>query len=438
MSGVLGRLADVKKDEVRAVVWSWLYLFCVFSAYSVIRPIRDEAGVAGGVDNLPWLFTGTLVAMTLVNPAFAALVARLPRVQFVSRAYRFAALHLLIFFVLLKMSAGAQNIWVGRAFFIWVTVFNLFVVSVFWAFMADAFTREQGKRLFGVIALASTIGAIVGASLTSSLVGVIGAPPLLLASVALLELAVFSVKRLAAIFESLRTARALPPQEQPIGGGVLTGIRNAVGSPYLLNITVFMLLYTILSTFLFFQQTDMVSRSAMDRATRTAFFARIDIIINAVTLTMQLFVTGRLMRWLGVALTLTILPALSAVGFLTFALNPTLNTVVWFQILRRAGNFAVARPAREVLFTVLSREDKYKSKNFIDTFTYRAGDQIGSWSYALLGMAGIGIVGSAWVAVPLSLVWLANAWWLGRKQEQLATEPLPASTASLRTAPGRT
>lgn len=416
------RLAiDVRPDEVRALVWSGLYVFCVLSSWYVIRPIRDEAGVAGGVDNLPWLFTGTLVAMTVFNPPFAALVARLPRERFVAVAYRFFIANLLIFFVLLKTTAGGQNIWVGRVFYIWAAVFNLFVLSVFWAFMADVFSRDQGKRLFGFIGAGGTLGGIMGSGITASLVAIVGPTSLLLVSAALLELAVFSVRHLARLFESLRAERALPAQDQPIGGGVLSGISHALKSPYLLNISVYMLLYTILSTFLYFQQAEIVNRSFADRAARTAFFARIDLLVNVLTLAIQTFLTGRIMRTLGVALTLTIVPALSAAGFLTFGLMPTVSVIVWFQVLRRAGNFAVARPTREVLFTVVPREDKYKAKSFIDTFTYRAGDQIGAWSYGLMGLAGIGLVGTAFAAVPISLVWLLNGFWLGRKQERLAS-----------------
>ncbi|MBI1873965.1 MAG: MFS transporter [Acidobacteria bacterium] len=422
VSRLLRLAIEVRPDEVRALVWSWLYFFCVLSAYYVIRPIRDEAGVAGGVDNLPWLFTGTLVGMTIVNPPFAALVARLPRVRFVSAAYRFFIANLLVFFLLLKTTTGAQNIWVGRVFFIWAAVFNLFVVSVFWAFMADVFSRDQGKRLFGFIAAGGTLGGILGSSLTASLVAVVGSTSLLIVSAALLELAVFSVRRLARHFEALRAGRAQQAQEQPIGGGVLSGISHALKSPYLLNISLYMLLYTILSTFLYFQQAEMVNRSFVDRAARTAFFARIDLLVNILTLGIQTFLTGRIMRALGVALTLTLVPALSAAGFLAFGLAPTIAVIVWFQVLRRAGNFALARPSREVLFTVVPREDKYKAKSFIDTFTYRAGDQIGAWSYALMALMGIGLVGTAFAAVPISVAWLLNGLWLGRRQERLASD----------------
>ncbi|MEP7119163.1 MAG: MFS transporter, partial [Acidobacteriota bacterium] len=182
----------MRPGEGRIVAWSWLYLFSVFTAYYVIRPIRDEAGLAGGVANLSWLFTGTLLAMIAVNPAFAALVKNLPRLRFIGITYRFFMLNLLVFLVLFRTSTGEANIWVGRAFFIWASVFNLFVVSVFWAFMVDLFTNEQSKRLFGFIAAAATVGGLLGSTVTASTVQTVGAPALLLVSIALLELGVFA------------------------------------------------------------------------------------------------------------------------------------------------------------------------------------------------------------------------------------------------------
>lgn len=415
------------------MAWAWLYLFSVFSAYYVIRPIRDEAGVAGGVANLSWLFTGTLVAMMLVNPPFAALVARLPRKRFIGITYRFFMANLLIFLLLFRTTSGDANVWVGRAFFIWTSVFNLFVVSVFWAFMVDLFTSEQGKRLFGFIAAAATVGGIIGASVTASTVQSLGVPFLLFISMALLEVGVFAARRLGAVAPSFAAASGRAERreasgagegaQKPIGGGILAGVTNALSSPYLLNICLYMLLYTILSTFLYFQQAAIVDRSFADRAARTVFFARVDLLVNVLTLGAQCFLTGRIMKRVGVAMTLTFVPALTAVGFLWLGIMPTVAIVVGFTVLRRAGNFAFARPTREVLFTVVSREDKYKAKNFIDTVVYRLGDQVGAWSSSLVAMAGLGAGAIAWAAVPLALAWVGNAWWLGRRQEALSTEP---------------
>jgi AAA family ATP:ADP antiporter len=419
---LLRRLIDARPDETRALAWSWLYIFSILSSYYVIRPIRDEMGVAGGVENLPWLFTGTLLAMIAVNPPFAALVKKLPRARFISVAYRFFTAHLVLFFLLLSLfSSPEQSLWIGRVFFIWTSVFNLFVISIFWALMVDVFNAEQGKRLFGFIAAGATLGGILGSSLTAGLAPKIGPAPLLLVSAALLEISVFSVRRLSRLTETLRSSPAPASGEAPVGGKILAGVTHALGSSYLLNISIYMLLYAITSTFLYFEQASVVGQSFPDRAARTAFFAGIDLAVNVLTLGAQLFLTERLIRAFGTALTLTLLPGLSAIGFAALGVAPTVAIVGAFQVLRRAGNFAVARPAREVLFTVVPREDKYKAKSFIDTVVYRSGDQLGAWSHGLLSF--LGLTGIAFVAVPLSIAWLLNGFWLGREQEAMAAKP---------------
>jgi AAA family ATP:ADP antiporter len=285
--------------------------------------------------------------------------------------------------------------------------------------MADAFDNDQGRRLFGFIAAGGTLGGIAGSALTASLVTHTGNSVLLLASAALLELAVFSVRRLSKISAGLRERHSARGQDQPVGGGVLSGLSHTVKSAYLLNISVYMLLFTVLSTFLYFQQAEIVRQNFTDRAARTAVFANIDLAVNILTLAIQPLLTGRILKALGVAITLTLLPALSAAGFLLLGLAPGLWAIVVFQVLRRAGNFAVARPTREILYTVTSREDRYKAKSFIDTFVYRAGDQLGAWSWAWMGHLGLGVAGIGFAAVPVSIVWLLNGLWLGRRQEKM-------------------
>lgn len=418
---LLVRLIDVRPAELRALGWAWLYIFSVLFSYYILRPIRDEMGVAGGVENLQWLFTGTLLCMIAVNPPFAALVGRLPRVQFIALTYRFFLANLLLFAALLQVATAEQNIWVGRVFFIWASVFNLFVVSVFWALMVDVFDAEQGKRLFGFIAAGATLGGIVGATVTATLAKQVPPAYLLLASALLLEAAVFCVRRLSRMSDRLHRRPALRSEESAIGGSAFAGFKHALGSPYLINVCLYILLFTVTSTFVYFQQAEIVRQSFTDRGMRTAFFARVDLWVNILTLSVQLFLTSRVLRWFGVALTLAALPLISMIGFATLALAPTIAVLVVYQVIRRAGNFAFARPAREVLYTVVPREDKYKAKSFIDTAVYRMGDQLGAWSYAGLGLLGLAMSGIAIVAVPLSLAWLINGLWLGRKQNALET-----------------
>ncbi|HEX6439460.1 MAG TPA: MFS transporter [Candidatus Binatia bacterium] len=428
---LLRRFLDVRPAETRALGWSWLYIFSVLSSYYILRPVRDDMGVAGGIENLPWLFTGTLAGMIAVNPPFAALVARLPRVRFIAIAYRFFISNLLIFAVLLNAASAEQNIWLGRVFFIWTSIFNLFVVSVFWALMVDVYDSEQSKRLFGFIAAGATLGGIAGSSITASLAKEVSPVYLLFISAALIELAVFGVRRLSKLSQALHRQPAIRSDEAPIGGSVFSGITHALKSPYLINVSVYVLLFTITSTFLYFQQAEIARQSFADRGARTAFFARIDLWVNILTLGAQLFLTHRLLRSVGVAATLAILPALSILGFGTLASMPTIAVLVAYQVLRRAGNFAFARPTREVLFTVLPREDKYKAKSFIDTVVYRLGDQLGAWSYAGLGLLGFGMTGIAVVAVPISCAWLVNGWWLGRKQEKMVKKPAEVASGAI-------
>jgi len=414
---LLRKVIDVRPEEARVLLWCWLYIFAVLSSYYIMRPIRDEMGVAGGVNNLQWLFTGTLIGMVVLNLPFAYLVKTLPRRRFIPLTYRFFALNIVLFAALLYLADAAQTVWVGRVFFIWVSVYNLFVVSIFWQLNVDLFSPEQGKRLFGFIAAGATIGAIAGSALTAGLARFVSPIVLLLGAAMLLELAVFSVGRLSQLSPNL--ARR-PDDEQPIGGSVVAGITHAFGSPYLVNVSLFLLLFAITSTFLYLQRAGIVAHSFASRGEQTSFFATIDLLVNTLTLVLQLFVTGRILVWLGVALALGFLPVLTAIGFGALAFTPTLTAVAVFEILRRAGDYGIARPTREVLFTVVPREDRYKTKGFIDTFVYRLGDQFGAWSVAWLRALGAGVSELALVAIPIALLWLVNALWLGRRQESRA------------------
>jgi AAA family ATP:ADP antiporter len=419
---VLGRFIEVTPEEVPVVGWCWLYIFSVLSSYYIMRPIRDQAGVAGGVNNLQWLFTGTLVGMLILNIPFAYLVKKLPRGRFIPITYRFFAANIVLFAALLHWSDAGQTIWVGRIFFIWVSVFNLFVVSVFWQMNVDLFSPEQGKRLFALIAAGATIGAIVGSSLTASLARYVSPIALLLGAAILLEVAVFSVGRLSRLSPTLHRQQTAGEAEAPIGGSVFAGITHAFRSLYLTNVSLFLLLFAVTSTFLYFQQAGIVSRSFRERGAQTAFFASVDLLVNVLTLAVQLFLTGRIVLLLGVALTLGVLPALTIIGFGALTVFPTIAAVAVFQVLRRAADYAIARPTREVLFTVVPREDRYKAKSFIDTVVYRTGDQVGAWSVALSRWAGLGAAGTALVAIPIAALWLVDALWLGRRQELMAAE----------------
>lgn len=418
----LARLFPVNGSEVRAVLWAFLYIFTLLLAYYVLRPIRDELGVAGGVRQLPWLFTGTLLTMLVVSPLFSYAVKRYSRKTFITLSYRFFTANLGGFVLLLAFAPQEWQVWIGRAFFIWASVFNLFVVSVFWSAAVDVFNAEQSKRLFGLLSAGATLGGLAGSLATSFLVAPLGQVGLLCISMVLLEIALFCARNF------LKTQRTLPAQHEQdkvIGGGLFDGMKHTFRSPYLLGIAGFILCYSLTSTILYFQQAEIASTAFADRAERTAFFAQIDVWVNGLTLLCQLFITGSVMKRLGLGITLLLLPLISLVGFAALSAYPILAVFVVVQVVRRTANFAFSRPAREVLFTAVSREDRYKSKNFIDTVVYRSGDQIGSWGYAGLLALGLSLSSIATLAVPFCAAWIGLCLWLGKAQQQRLKAGIP-------------
>lgn len=415
----LYRATRVEPAELRPVAWSFAYFFCLLCGYYILRPVRDEMGIQGGIGNLPWVFTGTFVAMLLTVPVFGAAVARFPRRRLLPGVYLFFIANLGLFFVLLR--SGAWPAGVAQAFFIWVSVFNLFAVSVFWSFMTDLYSNDQARRLFPVIAAGGSAGAITGPALTATL-SVWFAPANLL-PLSMLFLA-------GALVCILRLGRDAAASAAPTGtgGGMLDGITRVVRSPYLAGICVFILLYSSLSTFLYFEQARIIKLTLSDPAHRTAVFAIMDLLVNVLTLAAQLAVTARLVDRLGLPLTLALVPVLVGAGFACLGVFPTLAVLMAFQVLRRAGNYAVTRPAREMLFTVLPREDKYKSKNFIDTVVYRGGDAASGWLYAGVAALGSELSTLAFAALPLAAVWAIVALVLGRRREARAHTRLGETT----------
>lgn len=422
---MLRRAVDVRAGEVHAMLMSFAYFFFVLSSSFILRAFRDSIAAATGVTNLPWLFAGTLTATAVFNPLFSALVKRFPVRKFIPITYHFFAANLVVFYVLLRVVSPGEgstfDIWAGRAFFVWASVFNLFIVSVFWCFMADVFRSEQAKRLFGFIGVGGTLGSITGSAATAALASRIGAVNLLFVSMGLLELAVLTVIRFPLPEGGGSAAeRKAEADRDVIGGSVWAGFSRVVRSPYLLGICAFLILYVIGSTFLYFAQADIVGRTYADRASRTAVLAKVELFAQSLTIVTQIFFTGRIIRWLGLAASLALLPLLSMAGFGALGAVPTFVTLSVFLVIRRASNFAVTNPSMEVLFTVVPREDKYKAKNVIETFIYRGGDQVGAWTYAGLTALGLALSGISFVAVPLAGVWLGLGLWLGRKQAVLA------------------
>ena len=416
--------AGAEPYELKALLLSMLYFFSLLCSYYIIRPIRDEMGIAGGVENLQWLFTGTFLSMISLVPLFGWISSKYPRTRFIPYVYYFFIINLLVFFALFKSNISRE--YVARAFFIWTSVFNLFVVSVFWSYMSDIYNESQAKRLFGFIASGGTIGAIAGPVLTTSLVLKLGPTNLLVLSAVFLGISLFCIDRLSFIQQNLfpryidnYDISAKSPQK-PMYGSIVAAFRLVVRSPYMLGISLLVLLYTTLATFLYFEQAKIIRDSFSDPAHRTAVFAGMDFAVNALTVVIQLFLTGRIIKAAGLARTLALIPFLLGIGFVALSLAPLLWVIIVVQVARRAGDYSIIRPARETLFTVLSDEEKYKAKNFIDTAVYRGGDAVSAWVYSGLSSIGLGLTGIAIVAIPLSCLWAVISYRLGIKREQIA------------------
>ncbi|HLL52681.1 MAG TPA: MFS transporter [Myxococcaceae bacterium] len=415
------RLVRFHHGEGEALGLSWLYFFTLFFSYSIIKPLRDEMGVVGNVNKLPWMFTGTFAALLLTVPVYAWVVARFPRQRVIPLVYRFFVINLLIFYALFRLELFPVA--AARAFFIWTSVYNLFVVSVFWSFMADLFAREQGKRLFGFIAAGGTTGQILGLGATALLAKPLGPVTLLLLSALFLEASARCVTRLARWAKSNGGSTQLPSGgTTPVGGGMLDGFLKLARSPYLLGLGAQTLLYASTSTLLYFIQMKIVSEAIKDSAERTSLFATIELGISVLTLLLQTVVTGRLIQRLGLAAALGFVPALTLFGFAGLAMASGLWLVIGFRWLRSSTHYALERPAREVLYTVVDAEEKYKSKSFIDTVVYRGSDAVSSWLAAGVSTLGLGLTGVALAAIPLAGAWFGVSLFLARRQEAHARQ----------------
>ena len=423
----LARLVAVRPGELRALLWSFAYFFCLLAGYYVLRPLRDEMAIAGGVRNLQWLFTATFATMLAAVPLFGAVVARLPRRRFIPLVYRFFVANIAIFWLLLAFDVGKQH--AARVFFVWISVFNLFAVSVFWSFMADLFSSEQGKRLFGFIAAGGSAGALTGPALAVGLAVPIGAVNLLIVAAVLLEAAVLCTHRLeratqlAGSTAGKASAAAAPPARSEtggLGGNWLAGIVMVLRSPYLAGIALWVCLLSLAGTFLYFEQAHIVASASDDPAVRTRIFASIDLAVGILTIGVQFLATGRLIARFGVGPALGFLPVVFGLGFTVLAFSPALLVVIAFQAAQRTANFAISNPAREILFTVLTREEKYKAKNVIDIVVFRGADAVCGWLFATLRAAGLDISSIALATVPVVAGWLALALALGHAQERRA------------------
>jgi ATP:ADP antiporter, AAA family len=425
MTSALQRFANVRRDEVLPLLASAFFFFCVLSALMVIRPAREALGMRSGLDTVRWLFVGTAIVTLAVNPVFGYLVAKFRRISFIAATYLFFAASLLAFWALLSFAPEAAGEISGRVFYVWFSVFNLFSTMVFWALMADRFAFEQSKRLFPIIAVGGTLGAIFGPWLAWNIVETVGTANLILIACGFLGLAVLAAWWVATLQPERATTTdpAAPPavdENAIIGGSAWEGFRAVFKSRYLLAICGFVMILAVMATFIYFTRLAMVAAVADETDARTALFANIDMWTQIATLVLQLFVAGHLMKHIGVSVTLALLPITVLLGFIGLALVGTIAALIIFEATFRAVQRAIMRPARETLFTVVSREDKYKAKAFIDTFVYRGGDVVGAWTEGLLGRLGMALAGLATLVFPLAIVWGILGVWLGREQGRIA------------------
>ena len=431
--GCFQRLVTVKQEELAPLCWGWLYIFSLLCAYYILRPIRDTVSTLTGAHSLPWLFTAVLVTMLLLQWPYNRLSQRLPRERFISYSYQTCAVILCAFALGFARHGGLHDIFLGRAFFIWVSVFNLFAVSVFWALIVDIFDSERGKRLFGLLAAAATVGAIGGSGLTSLVANHLSTPVLLIIAVGLIQVSVFSARRLSRCGRRLSPTTTEEPSRQTSSEGGLTplliGIRQTLASPYLLGICGYILFYSITSTLLYFQQAAIVQHAFAQPAQRTTFFANVDLVINLLTLICQVTASGKIISRWGVAVSLALLPLVSIVGFALLGAAPSLSVLVGFTIARRAINFALARPSREILFTVVPTSEKYHAKVFIDTLVYRMGDQVGAWSYQVVNLLGVAALPLTLLSMILATGWAGLSLALGRAQRR-KVQQLPQESPS--------
>lgn len=420
----LARAVNAECGELPAVLAGFALFFCLFAGYFMLRPIREAMGITGGVSNLQWLFSATFVVMLLAVPLFAWLNSKVPRIQFIDWVYGFFCLNLLAFVLLFRLDH--DSVWLARVFYVWISVYNLFVVSVAWSLMADVFDAAQARRLFAFIAAGASVGGLCGPLLSTLLVGYVGESGLMLMAAVLLGVAI-SLKRYLMGWREGRGAgrpgaQASESPRRPVAGNPFSGLTRLLRSRYLLGIGAFILLLTSVSTFLYFEQARLVAALFPDRAEQVRVFGGIDFVVQAGALSAQLFITGRLAQWLGVRVLLALVPALVSLGFIGLALAPTFAMLAGLMIVRRIGEYAFVRPGREMLFAPLDAESKYKVKNFIDTVVYRGGDALSGWAKAGLDMLGQGTWLVAVVGAFCAALWGLLGWYLGGRADAQAGE----------------
>ncbi len=410
--GWLNKMLLVRRGEWATVSLSFVYFFFLLAGYFVLRPLRETAAIKEGTGALPWLYSSVFVIMLLIVPLYGWLVARVPKRTFLPAVYGFFVLSALA--ISLLFGQDDYSLSAAAGFYVWLSVFNLFVVSVFWSFMVDLFSPGQAKRLFPFIAAGGSLGAIIGPLLTRWLVESLGIQGLIWLAAGLLAVALSC---------QLILLRQLPQRsggsdQDALGGSVIAGATAVFRNRYIGGLALVLAFLPIMNTFLYFMQGDLIYSQFSTDAERAQFFSRIDFWANAIAFLCPLFVTGRLLRSAGPALTLIVMPLITVIGYLALAVSPSVGLLLVVQAIRRGGEYGLMKPARKLLWTPVDEEAKYKAMNFVDTAVYRGGDVSTGWLYsALTAVFGLSVAAMAAIAAPLAGVWAAIVWRMGKHYE---------------------
>ena len=429
LARLLKSVATIEPYEVKAVVLSMLYFFFLFASYSVVKPVRDAMGTIYGVAHYQELFTATLLASLIFAPLYSGLAARIKLSVFLPWVYGFVALTMLGFYALF-IDYKDDDRWVAAGFFVWVSTFNLLIISVFWTFMADIFSRTQAKRLFGFVAAGGTVGSIVGPAMATFLAKALGSNRLILISAAGFIVTAVLVRVLAHEKQRLLSAGVEVQRtslDHRLPGNPFDGFMLLLRSRYLLLLALFLLLMTWISTIVYFQLGDLITRAYSSRDARAHAYGVIELSVNSLALVIQLFGSGRLIARFGVKAALLLNPIIMVIAFLAIAFSPLLLILGGIQIVRRVAEYALAKPAREMLFTVVDQQSRYKAKNVIDTVVYRFGDFSNAWVSSLVQPHGV--IGLAIFGVITSALWFPIAWLLGRQYDSERSGEPPGKDA---------
>lgn len=416
------RLFNIEENEAPAVIAGLLMFFFLFTGYFMLRPVRETMGIAGGVDNLQWLFTATFVATLIALPLYGWIASKAARRRILPWTYGFFVVNLFAFAAGFVMQP--DNLWFARSFYVCLSVFNLLTISLAWSVLADLLATTQAKRLFALIAGGASLGGLTGPLLGTLLVAPLGHAGLLLLSAAFLVASAMSAMWMQR-WRDLHPLIAAETGERrkPLGGNPFAGATAVFKSKYLMAIALFVVLLTSVSTFLYFEQARLVAEAFTDRTRQTQVFGTIDTVVQSLAILTQVFLTGRVAHRLGVGVLLVAVPLVVAAGFLWLALSPVFAVFVVVMVVRRAGEYAFVRPGREMLYTVVPAEQKYKAKNFIDTVVYRGGDAISAWVKRGLDLLAEHPAAAMLIGAVIALAWAGCGGLLGRWHRQREDAP---------------